>query len=183
MRSDPCRPDSSLVLACLPRPRGVFARSARRCRPAWRLLRRWSTLLDSVFAFPGSGIRFGWDPILGLVPGLGDVVTPLFSVAIVVTGMQLGMPRVVQLRMLLNVAIDAVVGAVPLVGDAFDVAWKANDRNMRLLERHAWEERPPSRGDWLFVVAIARRACWRSIAMPIVTLLVRACGGWQRGRV
>ena len=119
------------------------------------MLRRWSTQLDSVFEIPGLGIRFGWDPILGLLPGLGDMVTPLYSIAIVVTGMQLGIPRVVQLRMLLNVVIDAVIGAVPLVGDAFDVAWKANDWNMRLLERHAWEERPPSRGDWLFVIAIA----------------------------
>ena len=70
------------------------------------MLRRWSTQLDSVFEIPGLGIRFGWDPIIGLVPGLGDMVTPLYSIAIVVTGMQLGIPRVVQLRMLLNVVID-----------------------------------------------------------------------------
>jgi hypothetical protein len=133
------------------------------------MLRRWSTQLDSVFEIPGLGIRFGWDPIIGLVPGLGDMVTPLYSIAIVVTGMQLGIPRVVQLRMLLNVVIDALIGAVPLVGDAFDVAWKANDWNMKLLERHAWEERPPSRGDWLFVIAIAF-AMLAVIAIPIVIL-------------
>jgi hypothetical protein len=133
------------------------------------MLRRWSTQLDSVFEIPGLGIRFGWDPIIGLVPGLGDMVTPLYSIAIVVTGMQLGIPRVVQLRMLLNVVIDAVIGAVPLFGDAFDVAWKANDWNMKLLERHAWEERPPSRGDWLFVIAIAC-AMLAVIAIPIVIL-------------
>ena len=133
------------------------------------LLRRWSTQLDSVFEIPGLGIRFGWDPILGLLPGLGDMVTPLYSIAIVVTGMQLGIPRVVQLRMLLNVILDAVVGAVPIVGDAFDVAWKANDWNMRLLERHAWEERPPSRGDWGFVFAIATLML-SAIAVPLVTL-------------
>ena len=91
--------------------------------------------------------------------------------------MQLGIPRVVQLRMLLNVVIDAVVGAVPLFGDAFDVAWKANDWNMRLLERHAWEERPPSRGDWLFVTAIAG-AMLAVIAIPIVTS-GSCCGGWH----
>jgi hypothetical protein len=133
------------------------------------MLRRWSTQLDSVFEIPGLGIRFGWDPIIGLLPGLGDMVTPLYSIAIVVTGMQLGIPRVVQLRMLLNVVIDAVIGAVPLFGDAFDVAWKANDWNMKLLERHAWEERPPSRGDWLFVIAIAC-AMLAVIAIPIIAL-------------
>ena len=145
------------------------------------MLRRWSTQLDSVFEIPGLGIRFGWDPIIGLVPGFGDMVTPLYSIAIVVTGMQLGIPRVVQLRMLLNVVIDALIGAVPLFGDAFDVAWKANDWNMKLLERHAWEERPPSRGDWLFVIAIAC-AMLAVIAIPIVALwfLVRwvARGGF-----
>jgi hypothetical protein len=73
------------------------------------------------------------------------------------------------MRMLLNVLIDAVIGAVPLVGDAFDVAWKANDWNMRLLERHAWEERPPTRGDWLFVIAIAS-AMLAVIAIPLVVL-------------
>lgn len=133
------------------------------------MLRRWSTQLDSAFEIPGLGIRFGWDPIIGLLPGLGDMVTPLYSIATVVTGMQLGIPRVVQLRMLFNVVIDAVVGAVPLVGDAFDVAWKANDWNMRLLERHAWEERAPSHGDWLFVIAIAL-AMLAVIAIPLVTL-------------
>lgn len=66
-------------------------------------------------------------------------------------------------------AVVALLGAVPLVGDAFDVAWKANDWNMRLLERHAWEERAPSHGDWLFVIAIAL-AMLAVIAIPLVTL-------------
>jgi hypothetical protein len=133
------------------------------------VLRRWSTRLDSAFEVPGTGIRFGWDPILGLFPGLGDLVTPLYSVAILVTSVQLRIPRIVQLRMLLNVIIDAIVGIVPFLGDAFDVAWKANIANMRLLERHAWEERPPSRGDWLFVVGVAL-AMLAAVAVPILAV-------------
>jgi hypothetical protein len=135
------------------------------------MLRRWSTNLDSVFEIPRLGIRFGWDPIIGLLPWVGDLVTPLYSIFIVTTAVQLGIPRVVQARMLLNVLIDAVAGAVPLVGDAFDVAWKANDANMRLLERHAWEERDPTTGDWLFVGGIVL-GMLAAMLIPIVVLVL-----------
>lgn len=114
-------------------------------------LRKLSQLLDSAFGVPGTSYRIGLDPVLGLVPGLGDLVSPLFAIAVLWQARDVGVPRVVQLRMVFNVAIDALVGAVPLVGDLFDAGWKANDRNMRLLERHAYEERRPAPGDWLFV--------------------------------
>src|SRR5215204_1749883 len=173
LQSAACRLSPRLRVRSLCSCMSSTPRRLRALSPAMQarleMLRRWSTQLDSVFEIPGLGIRFGWDPIIGLVPGLGDMVTPLYSIAIVVTGMQLGIPRVVQLRMLLNVVIDAVIGAVPLFGDAFDVAWKANDWNMKLLERHAWEERAPSRGDWLFVCAIAC-AMLAVIAIPIIAL-------------
>lgn len=119
---------------------------------AYRLdrLRRASRLLDSSFVVPGLGIRIGLDPIIGLIPGVGDLVSPIFALVILVQARQLGLPGVVQARMILNVAIDALVGTVPVLGDLFDVLWKANDRNMDLLERHAFEIRYPS-GDWIFV--------------------------------
>jgi hypothetical protein len=134
------------------------------------MLRRWSSRLDSAFEIPGLNIRFGWDPILGLLPGIGDLVTPLYSIAIVVTGMQLGIPKVVQLRMLVNVIIDALAGIVPVIGDAFDVAWKANEWNMRLLERHAWEERPASASDWLFVGLITV-VMLAAVAVPVLAVV------------
>jgi hypothetical protein len=118
------------------------------------LLRQISSLLDSAFTVPGTSIRVGLDPILGLVPGLGDLASPIFTVAILWQARELGVPRVVQLRMIGNVAIDALFGLVPLLGDLFDVAWRANDRNMLLLDRHAREEHAPSRGDWLFVTVM-----------------------------
>ena len=141
------------------------------------LLSQWSTRLDSAFEIPGLRVRFGWDPLLGVVPGLGDLVTPLYSIAVLVTAAQLGIPRVVQLRMLLNVIVDALIGVVPIVGDLFDVAWKANDWNMRLLERHAWEERSPSWGDWLFVGAVAL-AMAAVVTVPFVLLWLLA--SWVR---
>jgi len=114
-------------------------------------LRHVSRLLDSAFEIPGTSVRFGLDPIVGLIPGIGDLVSPIFTVAILVQACQLGVPKVVQARMLINAGLDALVGAVPLLGDLFDVAWKANDLNLALLERHAYEERRASPGDWAFV--------------------------------
>jgi Domain of unknown function (DUF4112) len=117
-------------------------------------LRHISRLLDSAFTVPGTNHRFGLDPLFGLIPGLGDLASPLFAIAVLWHSHDLGVPRVVQLRMIFNAAIDALVGLLPLVGDAFDFAWKGNDRNMALLERHAYEEHRPSFGDWLFVIAL-----------------------------
>src|SRR5262245_24818079 len=117
-------------------------------------LRKFSQLLDSAFVVPGTTYRIGLDPILGLFPGIGDLVSPLFTIGILWQARDLGLPRVVQVRMIFNVAIDALLGAVPVIGDLFDFAWKANDMNMALMDRHAYEEHRPSAGDWIFVTAM-----------------------------
>ena len=92
-------------------------------------------LLDTAGRVPGTRIRFGLDPVLGLIPGLGDVAGAVLSGYFVLVGARLGASRLVILRMLGNIAIDTIVGSVPLFGDAFDVAWKSNVRNLVLLER------------------------------------------------
>ena len=115
------------------------------------MLRHGARLLDSAVLLPKLNVRIGLDPILGLLPGLGDLVSPVFTIAILLQARELGLPRVVQTRMILNAAIDACIGFVPIAGDLFDVAWKANDRNIELLERHAYELHAPAAGDWLFV--------------------------------
>ena len=92
--------------------------------------------LDSAIGIPGTKYRVGLDPLLGLVPGLGDVAGAALSGYIVLTGIRLGVSRTVVLRMLANVGMDTVVGSVPLLGDLFDAGWKANDRNVALIERH-----------------------------------------------
>ena len=114
-------------------------------------LRKVAQLLDSAFVVPGTSYRVGLDPILGLVPGLGDLVSPLFTIGLLWQARELAIPRVVLLRMILNVAIDSLLGAVPVVGDLFDFAWKANNKNLALVECHAQAERTASAGDWLFV--------------------------------
>jgi Domain of unknown function (DUF4112) len=92
-----------------------------------------ATLLDTAFIVPGTNVRFGFDALIGLVPGIGDAITTAISLYIVLEARQLGAPAHLILRMLANVVVDGFVGAVPLVGDAFDVLWRANRRNVRLL--------------------------------------------------
>jgi hypothetical protein len=117
-------------------------------------LRRWSVLLDSAFRVPGTNLTFGLDPIIGLIPWIGDVTTPLFAAVLLLHAVRLRIPRIVQLRMLMNAAIDLVIGLVPLVGDLFDFGWKANVRNLALLERHAHPGAKARASDWAFVLAI-----------------------------
>jgi hypothetical protein len=99
-----------------------------------------ATLFDTAFSIPGTNIRFGLDALIGLVPGIGDAITTLISLYIVREARALGASRFVVARMLANVALDGVIGAVPLVGDVFDVAWRANRRNIALLQKHLANE-------------------------------------------
>ena len=114
-------------------------------------LRRWAVLLDSAFRIPGTGIRFGLDAIVGLIPGLGDLSTPAFAALLLVQAVRMRLPVVVQARMVLNAAFDMLIGLVPILGDLADIGWKANLRNLALLERHARPGALPARGDYLFV--------------------------------
>jgi len=95
-----------------------------------------ATLLDAAILVPGTNIRLGLDALIGLVPGIGDAITTLMGLYIVNEARALGAPRLLVARMVANVALDGVVGAVPLIGDVFDVAWRANRRNIALLRDH-----------------------------------------------
>ncbi|CAN5691499.1 hypothetical protein BH18ACI5_BH18ACI5_16610 [soil metagenome] len=127
-------------------------------------LRKYAVLLDSAFQVPGTTMRFGLDPIIGLIPWAGDLVTGFFSVMIVIHAVRLRIPKIVIARMMLNTALDLVVGAVPLLGDLFDAGFKANLRNLVLLERHALSAARPTRGDYLFVAGCI------GVVMLLVTL-------------
>ena len=119
----------------------VFARPQSRSERIARI-DALATLLDTALIVPILNLRFGLDAVLGLVPGIGDLLTTAMSLYIVHEARQLGAPAFLVARMLGNVAIDGVVGAVPLVGDVFDVMWRSNRRNMRLLQEWlAAEER------------------------------------------
>jgi Domain of unknown function (DUF4112) len=131
-------------------------------------IRRLQAFLDEAFRVPGTNFRFGWDPIIGLIPWVGDLLTALMSCAIIFQAHQMRIPRVVQLRMLFNVIIDVVIGVVPFVGDVADVFWKSNAKNLAVLERHAARTTPATPADWAFVILIFAAV----VAVAVVPVLV-----------
>jgi Domain of unknown function (DUF4112) len=138
-------------------------------------LARW---MDSVFEIPVLGLRFGLDALLGLLPGGGDVGAALVSIYILNAANRYGISRVTMIRMALNIALDLVIGAIPIVGDVFDAYWKANQRNVALLRRHLDATKATSRklrrADRLFVAAIIITLCVLligSVALAYVALL------------
>lgn len=106
-------------------------------------LRRFAHLMDAAFAVPGTRMRVGLDAIVGLIPGIGDIVGAVMSAWIIVGGVRHRVPGRVVLRMILNVVIDLLFGAVPVAGDVFDFLFEENVKNMRLLEKHRDRRRPP----------------------------------------
>lgn len=112
-------------------------------------------LLDDVFRIPGTNIRFGIDPLIGLIPGIGDLISGAASFLIIYAGWQRNLPRVTTMRMVANVAIDTVLGSVPVIGDVFDAAWKSNRKNLALLQREsAGTSKKHTAMDTLFLVLI-----------------------------
>lgn len=128
-------------------------------------------VLDDLFQIPGTRIRFGLDAIIGLIPGIGDLVTGMASFLIIISAWERGLPRVTLARMVANVAIDTLVGSMPIVGDVFDAAWKANRKNYNLLLR---AEQLPSRKatvqDWLFL-GLMLLAIAAVVALPVVIII------------
>jgi len=139
------------------------------------LLRRWSRLMDSAYRVPGTAIRFGWDPIVGLIPGVGDAATASFAVAVLYHAYRLGVPRVVLARMMLNTLIDLAAGLVPFAGDIADIAWKSNALNLALLERHERPGTEPSSGDWA-VVLLAVVVIGGALALVLLSAATMAYG-------
>jgi len=114
-------------------------------------LRRLAVLFDNAFRIPGTRLRFGLDPIIGLVPGIGDMASPILALLMIWQATRQRVPKPVLARMVINALVDAGVGAIPIVGDAFDFVWKANDWNLTLLERHARADTRATAADWLFL--------------------------------
>ena len=117
---------------------------------ARRRVARLAWLLDSAFEIPGTRFRIGVEPIVGLLPGIGDVLSGVFGGYIVLEALMAGVPRIVVARMAVNVLLDMTVGAIPLLGDAFDFVYKSNTRNVRLFERYVSDPGQDTRGSWLF---------------------------------
>jgi NADH:ubiquinone oxidoreductase subunit 5 (subunit L)/multisubunit Na+/H+ antiporter MnhA subunit len=116
-------------------------KAKRTSDPRFKNLDVLAKLMDSQFRIPGTNIRFGLDALIGLVPGAGDFVSFLVSSYLVSNAINKGASGYVLSRMVLNIVVDALVGAIPVLGDIFDVAFKANQRNVKLLQQHYSEGR------------------------------------------
>lgn len=143
-------------------------------------LRHLAHWLDDGIAIPGTRWRIGFDPILGLVPGVGDAVGGLMGAALLYEAVRLRASRYTLLRMAGNIALDALLGAVPLLGDLFDAAWKGNLRNLALLERHADAPERARRVDMVLVVGLVIAVVTFSFALAIGGVLL---GIWLLGQV
>jgi hypothetical protein len=127
-------------------------------------------LLDEAFRIPGTPIRFGLDGVIGLVPGVGDVLAGLLSLVIPLAAWIRGVPYVTLVRMAANLGIGVLVGSVPVLGDIFDIAWKANRRNYLLLARHLDAPRRHTARDWAFLLLLAA-ALALVFAIPVVLVV------------
>ncbi|MBP0006294.1 MAG: DUF4112 domain-containing protein [Cyanobacteria bacterium SBC] len=132
-------------------------------------LRRLSHLLDNAIPIPGTPYRFGLDPLLGMVPGGGDVAGALLSAYIILQSARLGLPKASLGRMFLNVLTEMVLGVIPLLGDLFDFAWKANAKNVELLESHVRDRSTQENADVRFAVLLG-------IALVAVAVLLIVLG-------
>jgi len=110
-----------------------------------------SRLLDTIFVFPGTRIRFGVEPIIGLIPILGDQATSLMSAALLYRSVQHRLPRIALVRMALNILINGVIGMVPVIGALFVLWYKPNIRNYRILQKYAGHSGVVTKDDWTFV--------------------------------
>jgi hypothetical protein len=143
-------------------------------RGAWLLrdqtLERLEIVLDEAIRIPGTGIRFGLDGIIGLVPGLGDVLGGLLSLVIPLAAWMRGVPYVTLARMAVNIGLGVLVGTIPVLGDVFDIAWKPNRRNYRLLRLHLGEPHRHTWRDWASL-ALLITALAAVFALPIILTL------------
>ena len=143
-------------------------------RGAWlfrdQTLERLEILLDEAVRVPGTGIRFGIDGIIGLVPGLGDVLAGLLSLVIPVAAWIRGVPYITLARMAVNIGIGVLVGTIPIFGDIFDIAWKPNRRNYRLLRLHLGEPRRHTWRDWAFLACLVMSLA-AVFAVPVVLVI------------
>ena len=130
-----------------------------------------SHLLDDFIRIPGTPIRFGLDGIVGFIPGVGDVLGGLASCIIIVAAWARGIPKITVARMVLNVAIETAVGTVPVLGNFFDIAWRANRRNYALLRGAIYAPAKTTGRSWLFIAGV----CLVLAALMVVPMLLL---GW-----
>ncbi len=133
---------------------------------------RWLALvMDNLLRFPGTKFRFGLDPIIGLIPGLGDTASTIISAMALLAAARRGLPKILLARMSLNILINEFVGIVTIVGDAFSFWFKSNARNYDLLRKHTAAPRASTTSDWIFVALVL-------VALVLILLVSLAVSFW-----
>ncbi|MEY2586043.1 MAG: hypothetical protein QOD80_2069 [Verrucomicrobiota bacterium] len=144
----------------------VLPPEEKRKRQGLEPLFKWlAYIMDDVVRVPGTTFRFGLDPLLGLIPGIGDTSSALVSAIALVQAVRVGVPKILLMRMAANIFVNEIIGVVPVVGDAFSFWFKSNARNYEILKHHRLGSSPPRASDWVFVVGI------------LVALVVVVCVG------
>lgn len=150
-------------------------RRRRRVDATRRHVAALAWLLDESFALPGTRHRFGIGPLIGLLPVVGDMVGAVAGSYIVLRAIQAGLPRVVIAQMSFNVLLNALVGVVPIAGDAFDFLYKSNTRNLRLFERHALDPTRSTRGSWIFFgLVVGLLVAFLVVAVVVLVAIAQA---------
>jgi len=133
----------------------VLPPEEKRKRQALEPLFKWlAFIMDEFVRVPGTKFRFGLDPLLGLIPGIGDTSSALVSALALIQAVRVGIPKILLARMSLNILINEVVGIIPVVGDAFSFWFKSNARNYQIIKDHSIAPGISQRSDWIFVIAV-----------------------------
>jgi hypothetical protein len=133
----------------------VLPPEEKRKRQGLEPLFKWLALImDEIVRIPGTKFRFGLDPLIGLIPGIGDTSSALVSAFALIQAARLGVPKILLARMSLNILINEIIGIIPVVGDAFSFWFKSNARNYQIIKDHAVTPGVSRRGDWIFVWAV-----------------------------
>ena len=136
-----------------------------------------ASVLDDMFRVPGTQIRFGLDFLIGWIPGVGDAAAGMASLIIVVAAWRRGAALVTLARMITNVVLEALIGSIPVLGDAFHVLWKANRRNYRLFmreENRALGESDARRDALFFVLLLVAAVCLVAVPVGLIIWLIRS---------
>ena len=151
------------------------ASRAERFAAAERRIGRVTHLLDELIEVPGTSIKVGLDPVIGLIPVAGDALSALAGGWVILEASRFGLPRVVLARMVMNLALDLGIGAIPLLGDAYDLVFRSNSRNLDLFRKHALDPAASTRGEQALFIGLAL------LIVGIVWLVVTAMStfiGW-----
>ncbi len=145
-----------------------------RFRAAERRIGRVTHALDELIEVPGTPVKVGLDPIIGLIPVVGDAVSAIVGAWVIGEAARFGLPRIVLARMVVNLVVDLVFGAIPLLGDLYDFAFRSNSRNLALFRRHALEPDASTRGDQAFFAGMIL------LVVGVLWLILTALGAvWQ----